>query len=78
MSDNPQKTLFVIEGMHCSSCAIAIEKALKRKDGIIEADLTFATEKLEVNYDQQKVNIPFIKKIVGKVGFKVYLEDEVG
>jgi Cu+-exporting ATPase len=75
MSENKQ--VFVVEGMHCSSCAIAIEKALKRKDGIIDADLTFATEKLEVNYDEQKVNIPFIKEIVTKVGFKAYLEDEV-
>jgi Cu+-exporting ATPase len=74
---NKNKQVFVVEGMHCSSCAIAIEKALKRKDGIIDADLTFATEKLEVNYDEQKVNIPFIKEIVEKVGFKAYLEEEV-
>jgi Cu+-exporting ATPase len=74
---NEMKQIFVVEGMHCSSCAVAIEKALKRKDGIIDADLTFATEKLEVNYYEQKVNIPFIKEIVEKVGFKAYLEDEV-
>lgn len=50
--------------MHCSSCAAATEKALKRRNGIVDADLTFETEKLEVKYDPQKVNIPFIKEIV--------------
>jgi Cu+-exporting ATPase len=72
-----EKDIFVIEGMHCSSCSIAIEKALKRRDGILDADLTFATEKLEVRYDPQKVDIPFIKGIVEKVGFKALLEEEV-
>jgi Cu+-exporting ATPase len=72
-----EKETFLIEGMHCSSCSIAIEKALKRRDGIFEADLTFATEKLEVRYDPQKVDIPFIKEVVEKVGFKALLEEEV-
>jgi Cu+-exporting ATPase len=72
-----EKTTFLVEGMHCSSCAMAIEKALTRRDGVFDADLTFATEKLEVSYDSKKVNIPFIKEIVKKVGFKALLEDEV-
>lgn len=72
-----KRSTFVVEGMHCSSCALAIEKALKRRDGITDADLTFATEKLEVKYDPGKVNIPFIKEVVGKVGFKALLEEEV-
>ncbi len=70
-------TTFVVEGMHCSSCAMAIEKALKRREGILDADLTFATEKLEVKYDPNKVDIPFIKDVVQKVGFKALLENEV-
>jgi Cu+-exporting ATPase len=70
MSDHLQKTSFVVEGMHCSSCAMAIEKALKRKEGIMDADLTFATEKLEVNYDEQKVTIPLLKKSLKKSDLK--------
>jgi Cu+-exporting ATPase len=73
----PEKKTFIVEGMHCSSCAMVIEKALKRREGIFDADLTFATEKLEVKYDPQKADIPFIKGIVGKVGFKALLEEEV-
>jgi Cu+-exporting ATPase len=72
-----QKTTFIVEGMHCSSCAMAIEKGLKRREGIVNADLTFATEKLEVEYDSEKVTIPFIKEVVEKIGFKALLEDEV-
>ncbi len=72
-----EKTTFVVEGMHCSSCAIAIEKALKRRDGISDAELTFATEKLDVKYNPEKVNIPYIKEVVEKVGFKALLENEV-
>jgi copper chaperone CopZ len=30
-----KNTTFLVEGMHCSSCAIAITKALKRREGIV-------------------------------------------
>lgn len=76
-SQQTVNTTFVVEGMHCSSCAVAIEKALKRRDGILHANLTFATEKLEVKYDSEQANIPFIKEVVEKVGFKAFLENEV-
>jgi Cu+-exporting ATPase len=75
--NNNTTETFIVEGMHCSSCAMAIEKALKRREGIQDADLTFATEKLEVKYDPQKVDVPFIKEVVGKVGFNALLETEV-
>lgn len=77
MANEMKTTTFIVEGMHCSSCASAIEKALKRKEGVKGAELTFATEKLHVNYDLNKVDIPFIKAMVEKVGFKALLEDEV-
>jgi len=77
-AEDPIKhTTFVVEGMHCSSCAMAIEKALKRRQGIEDADLTFATEKMQVKYDPRKANVSLIKEVVEKVGFKALLEDEV-
>jgi copper chaperone CopZ len=30
-----ERAAFVVEGMHCSSCALAIEKGLKRRIGIV-------------------------------------------
>jgi len=41
-----------IEGMTCSACAKAVERSSKKLDGVIEANVNFATEKLTINYDE--------------------------
>jgi Cu+-exporting ATPase len=76
---NQQKqgsTSLIVTGMHCSSCARAIENAVRRKEGVQEAELTFATEKLVVKHDPEKVQVTDLKEIVKKVGFKAILENE--
>lgn len=68
---------FVVEGMHCASCARAIEKGLLRQNGIHQAELTFATEKLSVAYDSKVVNVKDIKEQIKKIGYRALLESEV-
>ncbi|WDL98887.1 heavy metal translocating P-type ATPase [Alicyclobacillus sp. ALC3] len=67
----------VIEGMHCASCARAIEKGVSRQDGVEKAELTFATEKLHVAFDPKVIGVKDIKERVEKIGFKALLESEV-
>ena len=43
------KTL-TIEGMTCASCVKAVERATKKLDGITEANVNLATEKLKVSF----------------------------
>lgn len=69
-------TTLIVTGMHCSSCAKAIEKAVQRKDGVKAAELTFATEKLIIQHDPEKIEVSELKEIVRKVGFKAILENE--
>lgn len=67
----------IVEGMHCASCAKAIEKGLLRQPGVKKAELTFATEKLKVEYEQNVISLRNIQEHVKKVGFKAVLENEV-
>ncbi|PIU14432.1 MAG: heavy metal translocating P-type ATPase [Hadesarchaea archaeon CG08_land_8_20_14_0_20_51_8] len=60
-----------IEGMDCAHCAIAIEKSLGKLEGVIEASVSFATEKAIVEYDAQRVSIEKIKQAVVDAGYKV-------
>ncbi len=51
----------IVTGMHCSSCAQAIERALQRTQGVRSAELTFATEKLQVTFDPDVIGVQPIK-----------------
>ena len=69
-------TTLVVTGMHCSSCAQAIERSLTRTSGVIDADLTFATEKLRVAYDPAVIDEAEVRAVVAKVGFGTLAEGE--
>lgn len=65
-----------IEGMTCAACAKAVERASKKLEGVNEARVNFATEKLNVSFEPSKVRVSDIKKAIEKAGYKA-LDDEV-
>ncbi|BCJ98450.1 heavy metal translocating P-type ATPase [Anaerocolumna chitinilytica] len=75
LSDSVSKT-FKIQGMTCASCAKTIERVTGKIEGVAEANVNFATEKLNISYDPAKVKISDIKSAIVKAGYKV-IDDEV-
>ena len=67
---------FKISGMTCSACANRIEKVVSKMDGVKEANVNFATEKLSVSYDADAISFGDIKAKVEKAGYKLIREDE--
>jgi Cu+-exporting ATPase len=65
-----KKISLKILGMHCESCARTIEKALSKEKGIFLAKVIFSLEKAIIEYDQEKIGINEIKKIIENVGYK--------
>ena len=61
--------LYDVKGMTCTACAGAIERGLAKLDGIKEANVNFATEKLKVEYDETKYDFDKIKSEVKKMGY---------
>src|SRR3989344_2045044 len=59
------KKIFKIQGMHCASCASNIEKAVKKLNGVREANVNFATKKL---YTEGNVDNGEIIRAVSRVG----------
>ncbi|MGN0027097.1 MAG: cation transporter, partial [Clostridium sp.] len=43
-----------ITGMSCSACANRVQKVVGKLDGVEEANVNFATETLNVKYDNDK------------------------
>lgn len=69
------KTL-AIEGMTCAACAKAVEKAALRVEGVNEANVNIATEKLRIKFDPQKAKISDVKKSIQKSGYRALEESE--
>lgn len=69
-----KKQSFGITGMHCASCALTIEKKLKKTPGVKTAAVNFATEMAEVGYDCEKCDEEQIKKAIKQTGYGV-IED---
>ena len=67
---------FKIEGMSCSACANRVERITKKIDGVESANVNFATEKLTVRVDAEKVRYSDIKLAVDKAGFKLIKEED--
>lgn len=65
-----------IEGMTCAACSRAVERVSKKLDGVLEANVNLASEKLNITYEPSKVKVSDIKKAIEKAGYKA-LDDEV-
>ncbi|MCZ7357974.1 MAG: heavy metal translocating P-type ATPase [Candidatus Methanoperedens sp.] len=58
-----------VGGMHCASCAINIENALKKTNGVVSANVSFPLERAKISYDQELISVSDIKKVIESVGY---------
>ncbi|MDR0307431.1 MAG: heavy metal translocating P-type ATPase [Chitinispirillales bacterium] len=59
-----------IHGMSCAACAQRIEKVVGKLDGVVQANVNLAGEKLFVVYDERVLNLENVKQAVTKIGFE--------
>ncbi|HCQ54893.1 MAG TPA: heavy metal transporter [Clostridiales bacterium] len=62
------KMKFKIKGIDCANCAAELERAIQKIDGVTEASLSFMTEKLvmEIEDDRKDEVLKNLKKVVKK------------
>jgi len=68
-----------ITGMHCAACASRIEQALRETEGVAEANVNFATEEAGVVFDEDRLSLRDLARVVAAAGYGVVLpgaEDE--
>src|SRR5438876_5774968 len=64
------RTVLALEGMTCASCAIRIEKGLKKVPGVKDASVNLATEQATVTYDPAQTGLGQMVQKVDAVGYK--------
>lgn len=71
------KETFTVEGMSCAACSSAVERSVRKLEGIKEANVNLTTKKLSVELDSgQSISNDEIIKAVTKAGYSASLEAE--
>ena len=63
---NIKKESYKVTGMTCSACGKAAERAVKKIDGVISQGVNMATEKIQIEYDSEKVKFEDLENAVKK------------
>ncbi|MDP3793731.1 MAG: cation-translocating P-type ATPase, partial [Candidatus Uhrbacteria bacterium] len=70
------KTKLQIQGMHCASCALTIERALKKVTGVQEASVNYATERATVTHEETSVSHHALAQAVKDAGYSVGMTED--
>jgi len=68
--DINKRVHLAISGMDCTSCALMIEKSLKKMPAVKEVHVNFAAEKASVVFDESKSSIKDLIATVKKAGYE--------
>ncbi len=74
ISDRFRHESLRIDGMDCPTCAVVIEHALQRTDGVLEASVSYAAERLRLEFDSEKIARPAIVRRIQALGYAVLEE----
>jgi P-type Cu+ transporter len=67
-----RSAVFALEGMTCASCAMRIEKGLKKVQGVRDAHVNLANEQAMIAYDPAQTQIEQMVQKVEAVGYKAF------
>jgi Cu+-exporting ATPase len=62
-----------ITGMHCSSCALLIQKSVQKISGVSEVNVNYATQKARVVHNPSAANVQDLIETVQNVGYQASL-----
>jgi P-type Cu+ transporter len=68
---------FSVTGMTCAACSARVEKALKKVDGVLEANVNLATERASIKLESNLTTERQLKRAIFDAGYGV-LEAEAG
>ncbi|WP_409200325.1 heavy metal translocating P-type ATPase [Methanobrevibacter sp. DSM 116169] len=64
-----------IEGMHCASCVLNLNKAFEKIEGVKEVNADLNSNKLHLLVDYKKVSYDKINEVVESLGFKTRADE---
>lgn len=71
------KSKFRIKGLDCANCAMGLERAIQKIEGVDSANISFMTQKMELEYEEAKKEeiMQKVKKVIKKEEPDVTIEE---
>ncbi|MFA5308923.1 MAG: heavy metal translocating P-type ATPase [Dehalococcoidales bacterium] len=76
-NDKTQQTTIRVTGMTCATCAATVEKTLAETEGVARARVNFASEKVTVAYDPDKVDLKKIENVISEAGYGIAVQKSI-
>lgn len=64
---------FKVQGMHCASCAILINKNIGKLPGVSEVSANYGSERIALSFDPEKTPLAKIEEILKKLGYTLIM-----
>ena len=64
-----------IEGMHCASCVLSLDKTFMREEGVESVEADLATNKLKLVVNPKKISFEKIQTLVRNLGFQIHTDE---
>lgn len=65
--------VFVVEGMHCEACAVALKGELVKIEGVQRADVSYATKMARVAASGEAV-LPRVREVAARLGYSAAVQ----
>lgn len=73
----PVREMYKIEGMSCTACASGVDKSLSSLEGVLTANVNFASQSVLVEFDPEKTSVSEMEKAVGSIGYRLITDKEM-
>lgn len=64
-----------IEGMHCASCVLSLNKTFEKVEGVESVDADLASNKLHLTVNPKKLSFDEIETLVKNLGFEIHTDE---
>jgi Cu+-exporting ATPase len=68
--DNLKRINLKVKGITCSGCAVDVASVLKNTDGILDADASYSTGDVNIDFDPGQLNEKQVLDLIQKLGLK--------
>ena len=75
MSDYSTELTLPVSGMSCAACASSVESMLKSQDGILQAEVNYATSNVRVRFNPMQISLHDMQTVLKQIGYDLVAEE---